>query len=272
MRAGIGVVYFTLTPIEVTKMTKRRTILKTVLAAPVMSIVNARSAQTVRNVSKPINKGSDIQVGVNEVDHFMWAAVDLELASAEFERLTGVHPAFGGRHMGFGTHNALVSLSNGSYMEVLALDPEQDTGGPLGAEIALLTSPEILAFHIKRADLESVVSVYQEMNIAYTGPFDLSRQRPDGEVLRWRLLLAESPVYKHALPVFIDWMDAPHPSKSAPAGCELIHFEVGYPYNEELSSLYEKLDVTVPVVYSREPYAKATLDTPKGKVVLHGRL
>ena len=253
-------------------MTKRRTILKSALAAPVLPIVNACSMQTVNNGHGSLNKGGDMQAGVNEVDHFMWAAVDLESASAEFERLTGVRPAFGGRHIGFGTHNALVSLSNGSYMEVLALDPEQDTGGPLGAEIALLTSPAILAFHIKRADLESVVSVYEEMNIDYKGPFDLSRQRPDGVVLKWRLLLPESPVYKHALPVFIDWMDAPHPSTSTPTGCELTQFEVGYPQNEELSLLYKKLDVSLPVVYSKEAYAKATLQTPKGEVVLHGRL
>jgi hypothetical protein len=253
-------------------LTKRRTILKTAIAAPVMPIVNAGSMQTDINETKPINRVNAMQTGVNEIDHFMWAAVDLESASAEFERLTGVRPTFGGRHIGFGTHNALVSLDNGSYMEVLALDPEQDTGGPLGAEIALLTSPAILAFHIKRADLESVVSVYEAMNIAYKGPFDLSRQRPDGVVLRWRLLLPESPVYKHALPVFIDWMDAPHPSTSTPTGCELIHFEVGYPQNEELTSLYKKLNVGLPVVYSKEAYAKATLNTPKGEVVLYGRL
>ncbi|MFT5133679.1 MAG: hypothetical protein ACI9SC_002152 [Gammaproteobacteria bacterium] len=253
-------------------MIKRRTILKTGLAIPVLSALNARANKTHDNESESSNKGTDMQEGVNVVDHFMWAAVDLESASAEFERLTGVRPAFGGRHIGFGTHNSLVSLSNGSYMEVLALDPEQDDKGPIGAEIALLESPAILAFHIKRADLEGVVRVYEEMNIPYTGPFDLSRQRPDGEVLRWRLLLPGSPVFKHALPVFIDWMEAPHPSMSAPTGCTLTHFEVGHPKDAELISLYEKLDVSLPVVHSKEAYAKATLNTPKGKVVLHGLL
>jgi len=80
-------------------MTTRRTILKTALAVPVMSVLHARSSQADNNGSKSFDKGTGMQEGLNVIDHFMWAAVDLESASAEFERLTGVRPAFGGRHI-----------------------------------------------------------------------------------------------------------------------------------------------------------------------------
>jgi hypothetical protein len=253
-------------------MTLRRTILKTALAAPVMSVLNASSSSAGSNENKSFDKAIAMNEDRKIIDHFMWAAIDLKSASSEFERLTGVRPSFGGRHPGFGTHNALVSMSNGSYMEVLALDPEQDAKNPIVNEIAQLTSPEILAFHIARSDLESVANVLEGMNIAYTGPLELGRERPDGATLRWRLLFPESPVFKHALPIFIDWMDAPHPSTSAPAGCELTRFEVGHPNNVELTLLYEKLDVSLPVVHSEQAFAKATLQTPKGMVVLHGQL
>ena len=253
-------------------MTLRRTILKTGLVLPAMSILNASSSQIESNEKKPFAKASNMKEGKKIIDHFMWAAIDLEPASAEFERLTGVRPTFGGRHPGFGTHNALVSMSNGSYMEVLALDPQQDTTNPIVDEITQLKSPEILAFHIERSDLETVADVLEEMNIGYTGPLDLGRERPDGEILRWRLLFPESPVFKHALPIFIDWMDTPHPSTTTPTGCVLTHFEVGHPKNAELMLLYEKLDVSLPVVNSKQAFAKATLDTPKGVVVLHGLL
>lgn len=246
-------------------MTRRRTLLKTGLAVPVMAVLHASESRT-------LEKGSDMQEGRTKIDHFMWAAVDLESARAEFERLTGVRPAIGGRHPGFGTHNALVALHNRSYLEVIALDPEQTPGHPIAREIARLKSPAILAFHIERADLEGVASVLGKMNIAFSGPFDLSRQRPDGETLRWRVLVPESPVFKHALPIFIDWMDAPHPSASAPTGCELRSFEVGHPMKAELTSLYEKLDVSLPIVHADTAYARATLDTPRGEVVLHGFL
>ena len=219
-----------------------------------------------------VETGKDMKQPAKIVDHFMWAAVDLDKATAEFENLTGVRPEFGGRHPGFGTHNALVSLANGSYMEVLALDPEQSADNPIVREIAELQSPEILAFHLQRSDLESIVETLQELEIPFTGPLDLGRKRPDGTELRWRLLFPESPTFRHALPIFIDWMDAPHPSASAPSGCTLTHFEVGHTRPEELKNIYRRLGVTVEVVKSENAHAKAILDTPKGEVILQGEL
>jgi hypothetical protein len=250
-------------------MNLRRKILKTGLAVSVLSVLKTGSSLASSNEN--IANGS-LKQHKKTVDHFMWAAADLESASAEFERLTGVRPAFGGKHPGFGTQNALVSLNNRTYMEVLALDPQQTPEHFIAREIALLESPAILAFHIERSDLEGAAAIFSEMNIKYSGPFDLSRQRPDGSTLRWRVLIPESAVFQHALPIFIDWMEAPHPSETAPGGCELTHFEVGHPMTTELRSLYQKLDVNLPVVEAKIAYAKATLDTPKGEVILHGLL
>lgn len=67
-------------------------------------------------------------------------------------------------------------------------------------------------------------------------------------------------------------MDAPHPSASAPTGCELIEFEVGHPGHRELALIYEKLGIDIAVVESEQGYFKAVLDTPKGKVNLQGSL
>lgn len=252
-------------------MTSRRKLLKTTVAASLVSVLGSARLRgdTLTNDSQ---EGSDMQQGKKIVDHFMWAARDLDSACDEFENLTGVRPVFGGVHKGFGTHNSLVSLANGSYMEVLALDPEQQVDHPIAQEIAELSVPEILAFHIQRADLESAVAVLEKWNIPVNGPFDLSRRRPDGKLLEWRVLLPESPQYKHAVPVFIDWMEAPHPSATAPTGCELVHFEVGHPRRDELVKLYAALEVDIPVVQSSYAYAKAVLQTPKGEVVLTGNL
>ncbi len=241
-------------------MTSRRNLLKTALALPALSALATGTIQASAGRSAKI------------IDHFMWAAIDLESASAEFENLTGVRPVFGGVHHGFGTHNALVSMANGSYMEVLALDSDQNVENPIVNEIKSLGSPEILAFHVQSKDLESIASILESMNIKYTGPLDLSRERPDGEILRWRLLFPESPLFKHALPIFIDWMEAPHPSLSAPAGCELLHLEVGHPNATELRALYQKLNVQVEVIQAEKAYAKAILNSPKGLVTLSGQL
>ena len=61
-----------------------------------------------------------------KLDHLILAVGDLEKGIAEFTEKTGVKPTFGGVHKGIGTHNALVSLDNGMYLEILA--PE-DNGG-----------------------------------------------------------------------------------------------------------------------------------------------
>jgi hypothetical protein len=209
---------------------------------------------------------------VSSIDHIMWVAPTLETGCEEFEELTGVRPEFGGRHPGFGTHNALASLSNNRYIEVLALDPEQTTDNPIAKQIGEYRKTAIFAFHVHRQELEEVAQVYNEAGVVCQGPIQLERQRPDGEVLRWRLLFPDFSIFGRALPIFIDWMDAPHPAKTAPVGCEMTHFEVAHPQCEQLKMLYEKLDVEIATLDSDKSVARAKLSTPKGEVTLSGAL
>ena len=206
------------------------------------------------------------------IDHIMWATPELESGCNEFEKLTGIRPVFGGKHPGFGTHNALASLDNDRYIEILSLDPEQTSAHPIAKQIGQYKQSAIFAFHIKRQELEDVAVIYRNAGIECPEPVHLERQRPDGEVLKWRLLIPAPSIFGRAIPIFIDWMDAAHPARSAPAGCELNNFEVGYPDNIELEKLYEKLEVGIPVHHSDEAIATATLTTPKGEVTLSGRL
>ena len=59
---------------------------------------------------------------MHDLDHLIWEEFDLEQAEKRFLNLTGVVPAFGGTHPG-GTHNSLLSLGDGKYLEIIAIDP-----------------------------------------------------------------------------------------------------------------------------------------------------
>ena len=59
------------------------------------------------------------------LDHLVYANRVLEPAVDHVETLFGVSVAPGGRHEDKGTCNVLIGMGEGSYMEVVAADPER---------------------------------------------------------------------------------------------------------------------------------------------------
>merc|ERR1711907_340855 len=58
-------------------------------------------------------------------DHLVFAVRNLNIGIQRFRELTGVEPVIGGIHEGLGTHNALFSLGDRCYFEIIARDPNQ---------------------------------------------------------------------------------------------------------------------------------------------------
>jgi len=211
---------------------------------------------------------------LHPLDHFMLAAPDLEAATADFERRTGVKPSEGGRHPGQGSRNVLASLGAGCYLEIIGPDLAQDRTNNFGEVLSRLAAPALLKYAVRTSDIDAThkravalgLWPLASSGVRASGPFAMSRAVPGGGLLTWRLLLLGSDKYDGCVPFFIQWDSEPHPSQTAAAGCTLAKFWVEHPDAAGLAKLYSGLDVAVEVVAAARPALRLTIDTPKGAV------
>ena len=205
----------------------------------------------------------------NRLDHFMYAGADLDSLVATFQSLSGVKAAYGGAHPGLGTRNALASLGGEVYLELIAPDPAQNLAGTYGEPFPTLAKPRIFAYVVKAKDLDRIQESLRKAGID-SDLLNASRILPNGETLRWGLILPRANSFGEYLPKFIDWKDATHPALTSAPGCTFDFFEIGHPDKERLGELFRVLDVAVPLVRADRPCFRAQIKTPKGPLILTG--
>lgn len=198
------------------------------------------------------------------LDHFILGCSDLNRGVELVEQRTGIHAAFGGVHPGRGTQNALLSLGERRYLEIMAPDPAQNVE-PQIAKLRQLQEPCIVGWAAHRDDLERFAAQLRQAQIEFEGPREGSRKRPDGKELHWKTLTLKD---DHAgmLPFFIEWSkDSIHPSIDSPKGCTLQRFFAVTPEQEDLlhTASRVQLDLNVGEI-SDKPALKATIVGPKG--------
>ena len=164
------------------------------------------------------------------VDHLAYAAADLDAAVADVGRRFGVSPAPGGRHVGVGTHNFLLSLADGAYLELIGPDPSQTI--PAGATMpfgihALGGGARLAGFAIAASDIDARVAAARAAGYDPGDVRDMQRATPDGGLLSWRLTLGGS--HDGLVPFLIDWLDSPHPSTTTPTGATLVALRGEHP-------------------------------------------
>lgn len=147
------------------------------------------------------------------IDHVIFAVPDLEVAAERLEVEHGLASRAGGRHPGHGTGNRIVPLGEG-YLELMTVvDPGEAAGSRLGRAVRrqLARGPGLLALCLRTDGIDEVARRLREQPLAMT------RTRPDGRVLAWRLAGLESALGAQRLPFFIQW-DGPddgHPGREA---------------------------------------------------------
>jgi hypothetical protein len=203
------------------------------------------------------------------LDHILLGVPNLESGIAFVEGHTGVRAFFGGVHPGRGTQNALLSLGERRYLEIIAPDPAQpDAKNPIAAEIRSLKEPRLVGWAAHPGNLSSFAEKLRAAGISFQGPTPGSRKRPDGRLLHWQTLnLADDS--DGLLPFFIEWApDSPHPSSDAPSGCSLAKFSAEIPDPPKLHATLNLLNLDLPVQKGEKSRLLATLTGPKGTLKL----
>jgi hypothetical protein len=197
------------------------------------------------------------------LDHIILGCNDLDRGIDYVKESTGVRAALGGVHPGRGTRNALLSLGERRYLEIIAPDSSQ---GPVVhfPQILGMTEPRLIGWAVHPPDIAATAKLLRENQIAFSGPDDGSRQRPDGGVLHWKTVnLADDRL--GLLPFFIEWgADSIHPSKDVSAHCTLEYFQIMSSDPDELSTTFKRMGLDLPVERSDKARLRALISGPKG--------
>lgn len=200
------------------------------------------------------------------LDHILLGCNDLDRGIAFVEQHTGVRAAFGGVHPGRGTCNALLSLGEKHYLEIIAPDPQQP-GAPDTRDLLKLTEPRLVGWAAHPGDISQFAAHLRDDGIAFEGPTPGSRKRPDGRLLQWKTLELKNDAHG-VLPFFIEWSAGTiHPSADAPPGCKIERFAISGPDDVELKRLCSQLNLDVRVERSEKPQIHARISGPGGRTM-----
>jgi catechol 2,3-dioxygenase-like lactoylglutathione lyase family enzyme len=131
------------------------------------------------------------------IDHLVIAVKDLDVAIRNYSAL-GFTVVRGGRHP-IGTHNALIALQDGSYLELIAFL----TGAPPHPWYRRIErGGGLVDYCMQTDDLTADVERLRRAGVAMNEPSPLTRERPDGYRVAWVLSIPQPP-FNGAMPFLI---------------------------------------------------------------------
>ena len=200
------------------------------------------------------------------LDHILLGCNDLDRGIAFVEEHTGVRAAFGGVHPGRGTRNALLSLGERHYLEIIAPDPQQ-AGAPDIRNLRQLAEPRLVSWAAHPGDINQFAAHLRSGGIEFEGPTPGSRKRPDGRVLQWKTLNLKNDE-QGVLPFFIEWsVGTTHPSTDAPSGCKIERFTISSPNEVELQGFCSLINLDVHVEHAEKPQLYARISGLNGHMM-----
>jgi hypothetical protein len=180
------------------------------------------------------------------LDHFTLGTSSLAAGVAAVREVLGIEIPPGGKHPDMSTHNRVVNVGDGCFLELIAIDPDAPAvphkrwfglDDP-AVQARLATVPRGVGWVVRTDDLDRVVAASP---VELGAPRRLSR----GD-LSWRLTVpaAGAMPYDGLVPAFIEWSPGPHPAERMPfLGPKLAAIEMRHPQAEALRDVLRQLGV-----------------------------
>ena len=192
------------------------------------------------------------------LDHIAVVCADLKTGTDWLSEKLGVPLHNGGKHVRFGTHNNLLGLADGLYLEVIAPDRAACIDGScwFGLDQAPV-SPQWGNWICRADNLTAMRDL--------TGPV-VSMARGD---LKWQITVPDdgSLPMGGGFPTLIKWADnTPHPAIHLPdSKCKLVQWEVLHPNADDLRWMCRVKDARVVFNVAETIGFRAIFDTPSGR-------
>ena len=204
----------------------------------------------------------------SRLDHITIAALTLEQGVEHVRRCLGVVVPPGGQHPLMGTHNCLMRLGEGLFLEIIAPDP---VATPQRTRWFALDDPQMRERLGRGPQLVTWVIRVPDLTAALRGPGIIA-----GEAvpltrgsLSWLISVPPdgSMPYGGAFPTLIEWPEGPHPAAAmADLGCRLDRLTVTHPDSIALTAALGPLfrDDRVTIGDNAAVRLRATIQTPAG--------
>jgi hypothetical protein len=227
-----------------------------------------------------------------QIDHLVIVAKTLEQGVQWCEEKLGITPGPGGEHALYGTHNRLFKIASPSnpmaYLEIIAINPaavrpkkacptrwfDMDN---TALQKAVAIEPRLVHFVVNTPDIKAARMALRMEGID-RGPAIQASRRTNKGVLNWQISVRADGqrLFDGVLPTVIQWgkPDAIeplrlHPRNTLPrSGVTLQSLEITHPSATKLQEAFAAIELHRVPVTEGLANLKATLQTPKGVVVL----
>ncbi len=227
-----------------------------------------------------------------QIDHLVIVAKSLEQGVQWCEDTLGITPGPGGEHTLYGTHNRLFKVASPSnpmaYVEIIAINPAAvrpkracpkrwyDMDDP-ALQKAVAKEPRLVHFVVNTPDIRAARMAIRMQGID-RGPAISASRRTNRGTLNWQISVRADGqrLFDGCMPTLIQWgkPEATDPLKLHPrntltrSGVTLQSLEVIHPSAAKLQAAYDAIELNRVTVTEGPANLKATLQTPKGLVVL----